>query len=549
MKRDLQRLQGQVFDILVLGGGVSGASIAWDAALRGFSVALIERKDFGHATSAATSKLIHGGLRYLAQGDVSVVRESLRERRYLEMNMAHQVFPLPFLMPLYDFTPTPRWMLGLGFTLYDALSWDRNYVDDPDKHIDRARWLSREKALQLEPGLKQQGLRGAYYYYDALNRHPNRSNLEYVLSAAARGAQVANYLGCDEFITEEIPAGKRVSGVIAQDMLTGNRFPVRARVTVNATGPWGDVVLGKLRGVTGHKLVRSKGIHLLFPRFHKNATVALETRDRHHMFLIPWGNYSLLGTTDTEFKGDPDDVTVTRDDAQNFLDLFNAYFPQKKNLGDVVNSYAGLRPLVAESSVTGTYKASRRHEIVLHRRHDNIDGLVSVFGGKWTTSRALAQQTVDLVERKFGFPRRHSVSHETPVVGGRVGTRLATFIAEAHARWDKVYAPQLINHLIEIYGALYERVLDYVIRDKSLLMPIENEYPFIRAEIHYAVDHEMALTLADFLNRRCGIGNMGYISDSALNLVATVMGDLLRWDSTRRREEVAAFVKSRSFAG
>ncbi|MFZ5629846.1 MAG: FAD-dependent oxidoreductase [Spirochaetota bacterium] len=549
MKRDLQRLQNQVFDILVLGGGVSGASIAWDAVLRGFSVALIERADFGHATSAATSKLIHGGLRYLAQGDIPVVRESLRERRYLEMNMAHQVFPLPFLMPFYDFTPTPRWMLGVGLTLYDLLSWDRNYIDDPDKHIDRKRWLSREKALQLEPGLNPQGLKGAYHYYDALNRHPNRSNLEYVLSAASRGAQVANYVACDEFIIEETSAGKRVSGVIAKDTLTGRQFPVRARVTVNATGPWGDIVLGKLHGAAEHKLVRSKGIHLLFPRFHKNTTIALETRDKHHIFLIPWGNYSLLGTTDTEFKGDPDDLNVTRDDAQDFLDLFNAYFPQKKTLGDVVNSYAGLRPLVAESSVTSTYKASRRHEIVLHRKQDNVDGLVSVFGGKWTTSRALAEQTVDLIERKFGFPRRHSISHKTPVVGGQVGSRLATFIAEAHARWDKVYSPQLINHLIEIYGALYERVLDYVIRDKSLLMPIENEYPFIRAEIHYAVDHEMALTLSDFLKRRCGLGNMGYISDTALTAVATVMGDLLRWDSTRRREEIAAFKKSRSIIG
>lgn len=549
MKRDLQRLQNQVFDILVLGGGVSGAAIAWDAVLRGFSVALIERKDFGHATSAATSKLIHGGLRYLARGDIPVVRESLRERRYLEINMPHQVFPLPFIMPVYDFTPTPRWMLGVGLSLYDALSWDRNYIEDPDKHLERHRWLSRERALQLEPGLNPQGLKGAYHYYDALNRHPHRSNLEYILSAAARGAQVANYVACSDFIVEEIPSGKRVVGVIARDMPTGKEFPIRARVTVNATGPWGDIVLSKLNRTSPHKLVRSKGIHLLFPRFHKNATIALETRDKHHIFLIPWGNYSLLGTTDTEFKGDPDDLAVTRDDAQEFLDLFNAYFPQRKTLADVVNSYAGLRPLVAESSVASTYKASRRHEIVLHRKRENIDGLVSVFGGKWTTSRALAEQTLDLIEKKFNFPRRRSLSHKTPVLGGAVGQRLSVFIADAHARWDKVYPPQLIDHLIEIYGALYERVLDYAIKDKSLLMPIDNEYPFIRAEIYYAIDHEMALTLSDFLNRRCGLGNMGYISDAALSTVASIMGDLLRWDSTRRREEIAAFKKSRTLVG
>lgn len=549
MKRDLQRFQNQVFDVLVLGGGVSGASIAWDAVLRGFSVALIERADFGHATSASTSKLIHGGLRYLAQGDIPVVRESLKERRYLEGNMPHQVFPMPFVMPFYDFTPTPRWMLGVGLTLYDILAWDRNYIDDPDKHLDKKRWLTREKALQIEPGLNPQGLRGAYHYYDALNRHPNRSNMEYVLSAAARGAQVANYVACSDFIIEETADGKKVSGVIAEDRITGKQFPIRARATVNATGPWGDEVLSRLNRKTEHKLVRSKGIHLLFPRFHKNATVGIETRDKQHLFLIPWGKYSLLGTTDTEYTGDPDDLSVTRDDAQTFLDQYNEYFPQKKELGDVVNSYAGLRPLVAESSVTSTYKASRRHEIVYHKKSENIDGLVSVFGGKWTTSRALAEQTIDLIEKKFGFPRRRSISHKTQVVGGAVGPRLATYVADAHARWDRVFAPQLIDHLIEIYGALFERVLDYVIKDKSLLRPIENEYPFIFAEIYYAVEQEMAMTLTDFLKRRCGLGNMGFISDSALQAVAAQMGDLLRWDNTRRREEVAEFKKSRSIIG
>ncbi|MCX7633573.1 MAG: glycerol-3-phosphate dehydrogenase/oxidase, partial [Turneriella sp.] len=511
------------------------------------SVALIERKDFGHATSAATSKLIHGGLRYLAQGDISVVRESLRERRYLTNNLPHQVFPLPFLLPIYDFTPTPRWLLSIGLTLYDLLAWDRNYVDDPDKHLDGMRWLSREKALLLEPGLNPKGLRGAFYYYDALNRHPHRSNLEYVLSAAVRGAVVANHVECIDFITEENASGKRVCGVIARDKLTGKEFPIRARVTINATGPWGDIVLTKLYKKPQQKLVRSKGIHLLFPRFQKNATIALETRDKRHIFLIPWGNYSLLGTTDTEFHGDPDDLNVTREEAQEFLNLFNAYFPQRKTLSDVVNCYAGLRPLVAQSSVS-TYRASRRHEVIVHRRHDGIDGLISVFGGKWTTSRALAEEVVDIAEKKFGLPRRPSLSHKTRLIGGEIGTRLAQFISEAHARWDAVFPPALIDHLIEIYGALYERVLDYAIRDKSLLRPIDSEYPFIHAEIYYAVEHEMTLTLSDFLNRRCGLGNMGFISDSALSAVANVMGDLLRWDGQRRRQEILDFKKARTLA-
>ncbi|MBV6494783.1 MAG: Glycerol-3-phosphate dehydrogenase 2 [Turneriella sp.] len=542
----MQKFQNRTFDILVIGGGVSGASIAWDAALRGHSVALIERKDFGHATSAATSKLIHGGLRYLAQGDIPVVRESLRERRYLELNMPHQVFPMPFLMPIYDFTPTARWMLGLGLTLYDMLAWDRNYIDDPDKHLDRKRWLSKEKALMLEPGLNQNGLKGAYYYYDALNRHPNRSNLEYILSAAAKGAIVANYVACDDFIVEENEAGKKVVGVVARDMQSGRAFPIRSKVTVNASGPWGDIVLGKLRQTSAHKLTRSKGIHLLFPRIHKNTTIALETKKKEHMFLIPWRDYTLLGTTDTEFTGNPDEVGVTRDDAQSFIDTYNEYFPERKTLDDVVNSYAGLRPLVASSSVTSTYKASRKHEIVYHKKDDNVDGLVSVFGGKWTTSRALAEETVNLIEKRFSFSRHKSLSHKTPVIGGEVGGRLAHYIAEAHKKWDNIYPIDLIDHLIEIYGALYERVLDYAIKDKSLLRPIDSEYAFIHAEIYYAIEQEMALTLDDFLRRRCGMGNMGFISDSALLSITNVMGDLLRWDNTRRKEEVALFKKSRS---
>ncbi len=549
MKRDLRQFENREFDLLILGGGVSGAAIAWDAVLRGHSVALIERKDFGHATSAATSKLIHGGLRYLAQGDIGVVRESLKERRYLEANMPHQVFPLPFMMPIYDFTPTPKWMLGVGLTLYDMLSWDRNYIEDPDKHLDHKRWLSREKALQIEPGLNSKGLKGAYHYYDALNKHPNRSNLEYILSAASKGAVVANYAACQEFILEDTPTGKRVGGVIAQDTLGNKKFPIRAKVTVNATGPWGDFVLAKLHQNPVRKLIRSKGIHLLFPRFHKDTTIGLETRDKHHIFLVPWGNYSLLGTTDTEYTGDPDSLSVTKDDAQDFLDLFNTYFPQRKILADVVNAYAGIRPLLAESSVTTSYKASRKHEILYHKKIENIDGLVSVFGGKWTTSRALAEETVNLVEKKFKLKRHKSLSHKTPVVGGNVGPRLAVFIAEAHARWENVFSMQLINHLIEIYGALYERVLDYVIKDKSLLRPIDTEYPFIFAEVYYAVEEEMALTLTDFLKRRCGLGNMGPVSDSALKAVASAMGDLLRWDNSRRKEEIAAFKASRSIVG
>lgn len=548
MKREIQRLKDEKFDILIIGGGVSGGAIAWDAALRGYKVALIEKKDFGHGTSATTSKLIHGGLRYLAQFDISVVRESLRERRFLEANAPHQAFPLPFLLPIYNFTPTPKWMLGIGLRMYDFLSYDKNDLKDPDKHLSNHRWFNKEETLKLEPGLDPQGLKGSFHYYDVLNKHPHRSNLDYVDSAYSRGAVVANYVEASEFLIKEENGKKTVHGIKAKDLETGNYLDIQAKVTVNATGPWGDLLLSKIHKNPVRKIVRSKGIHLLFKRFHKDQALTFETRDKHHFFIIPWLDYSLIGTTDTPFNGSPDDVRVTKSEALEFMKMINEHYPVNLTLDKLVHTYAGIRPLVAETDVEtdATYKASRKHEIINHRKVENIDGLVSVFGGKWTTSRALAEETIDMIQTAFDLPGIASETETTQLVAGSVGDRIALYIAEACKNYGNRHSETLIKHLIEYYGTYYENILEYIEKDPRLGKPFDNTSHHIKAEIHHAVEHDMALSVSDFLMRRSGIGNKGIPADRVLNEITDTMAQLLNWDDARKKQEVQEYRYSQS---
>ena len=544
MKRDLNRFKNTEFDILIIGGGVSGASIAWDAALRGYKTALIERKDFGHGTSSSTSKLIHGGLRYLAQFDIPVVRESLQERRLLEKNMPHLAFPLPFLLPIYKWQPMPRWMLWAGLTIYDILSYDKNYLDDPDKHLPNKKWISAKEALSLEPKLDQNGLRGAFLYYDVLNKHPHRSNLEYVLSAENKGAAVANYVSCENFLYAEKDGQKKVSGVQAKDLLTGNTFDIKSYVTVNATGPWGDLVLSKLNQKPVRQITRSKGIHILLPRVHKNTTITYETRDKKHFFIIPWLKYTLIGTTDTPFEGHPDDLRVTRKDAQDLLDLTNEYYPTGCQYSDIRHAYAGIRPLVAGSEDKNTYKASRKHEIVLHRKEDQIDGLVSVFGGKWTTSRSLAQDTVDLIEKNFKFRKIESQTANTPVTGGLVGDRLSDFIRDMQANFEGRIPESTLNHLLGSYGVNFLKVAEIAWADAKRFDTLGPHIEHLSAEVVYAVQEEMAENLSDVLLRRIGLGNEGIPSQSVLEKIADIMGNLKGWDTSRKKSEIEEYIAS-----
>src|SRR5271156_6756370 len=373
MHRQLERLTSEEFDMLVIGGGISGAAIARDAALRGLSVALVEKNDFAHATSAPNSKLIHGGLRYLRNFELGLVRESLRERRIWQRIAPHLVEPLPFLLPL---TGGGRATLAAGLTLYDLLSFDRGWLHDPEQRLPGHRWFKRDEALKREPALEAPGFSGAFLYYDAQMYAPERLALECLLDAADHGAAVANHVEAVNLTRRN----GRVEGASLGCTLSDVRFDVRARLTIVAAGPWADLFLNRALGNQSHKLLRSKGIHVVVPAITRQDALTVAT-PHGHFFVLPWRGYSLLGTTDTAFNGSPDSVGGSGAGIARFLAFVNAHLPAAHiKREDVRYFYAGLRPLVDDGS-RDTYGASRRAELIDHWKDDKIAGLLSAIGG------------------------------------------------------------------------------------------------------------------------------------------------------------------------
>src|SRR5882762_8941942 len=354
MQRALSRLSNETFDLLIVGGGATGCFTARDAAMRGLSVALVEARDFAAATSAHNSKLAHGGLRYLRNFEISLVRESLRERLGLMRMAPHLVRPLPFLLPLYKAGLGERLKLSAGLKLYDLLSFDRNRLEDPSQHLPGHRWIGARHALAREPVLAGDGFEGAFEYHDAQMYSPERIALENLIDADSHGAAIANYVAAEKLLLRD---GK-VEGCSAQDAMTGAHFDIRAKTVLVAAGPWADLFLEQATGAAAaHKLIRSKGIHLLVPQLSR-AGLTIEAGSGH-LFALPWRGHTLLATTDTPFTGDPATVAVTQEDIDGFLATFREYLPQAGLAREKIQFfYAGLRPLVSDGSPKKSNKDS-----------------------------------------------------------------------------------------------------------------------------------------------------------------------------------------------
>jgi len=545
IKREIQKLEKDVFDILIIGAGVSGAAIAWDSALRGLKVALIEKNDFGHATSSATSKLIHGGLRYLKNFEFKVVRESLRERRYLLENIPHLAFPLPFLIPVYKNSSTPKWLLKIGLTVYDFLSYDRNFLKDSSKKIPRHKWYSREDALAMEPGLNSEQLLGAYCYYDVQDIFPERANMEYILSAGNQGAVIANYMEAEDFIYDS--SKKKVSGVIARDLISNKTISINARVTVNATGPWGDVLLKKITPRPARTLVHSKGIHLIVPRIQKDRAITIETRTGEHIFILPWLNYTLLGTTDSAYNGPLDHIQVSKKEALEFLEAVNSCYPIDLKKIKILHAYAGVRPLVSASKTqVKTYNLSRKEEAFNHLKKEKISGLYSVFGGKWTTSRALAEKTVNDIIKTYSFKRAPCNTTTTPLSGESSTLLFYDFATKQISKYKNKIPGELLNHWIQYYGMHLDNVIKIYLSDPSMQKIVPGYNMISTADIIYSIRYEMALKLEDFLMRRSIAGNIGMPDKKSLEFIASVMSKELKWNKKDKESMITKYIKNHS---
>ena len=545
MKRDLDKFKYSYFDFLIIGGGITGATIAWDASLRGYKVALVEKDDFGHATSMATSKLIHGGLRYLANFEFSLVRESLQERHFLTNIIQHLVRPLPFLFPVYSNISTPRWLIGIGLRLYDLLSFGKSMVKEESQKLPNHKWYSKKKALELEPNLSSDKLKGAFLYYDVQNIHPERMNIDFISSAVSKGAVAANHLEMTRLLIDEIKGRKEVKGARVRDRLNNDsEFMIQAKTILNCSGPWGNLILDKMRKKKESTLLLSKGIHILIPRKQNKHAIFIETKDNVHFFVIPWLSYTLLGTTDTHYEGSPDDLKVTSKEVEDFLRTVNQHYSIKLEKEDILHAYAGIRPLILDPSSgdpKNTYTTSRKHELIDHKK-DGLHRLVSVMGGKYTTSRALAQAVVNYVQQTYKLGNFSCHSHTTPLKSADYKHSVAEYKKMLHRKWGNLFSVELINHLFEYYGTNCNKVLEIAKKSKDLKENIDPSSPRIKAEIHYAIEHESAYTLSDFLYRRCGWGNEGLKNIKILNNIADEMGKLLGWYSSQKRKEIKDYL-------
>lgn len=529
MRRALDRLANETFDLLIIGGGVTGACVARDASLRGLKVALVERNDFAGATSAHNSKLVHGGLRYLRNFELGLVRELLKERRIWQRIAPHLVHPLPFLVPNYGGGWKATATLRAGLTLYDILSFDKGWLDDPAQRLPNHSWLNKDKALAMEPVLEGQGFEGALQYYDAQMYSPERLALECLLDADATGAAIANYVEGGKLLN----LNGRVEGCTVHDVETGSRFDVRAKLTLVAAGPWADIFLEQALGKPStHKLMRSKGIHVLVPAITRKAALTVAAAGGH-FFVLPWHGHTLLGTTDTAFKSDPDEVGVSEFDIEDFFAYINKYLPGAHLIRERVEAfYAGLRPLVDDGS-GDTYGASRRAELVDHGESDGLDGVFSAIGGKWTTSRDLAQNVVDVIVKKLNVSTDDCETDEDPTAGGDIG-RIAEFIADQRKEHPEL---PTIDHLAHMYGSRLPDMLAEANNKPELRTTIGGAGD-IGAQIVFAIREEMAVHLSDVVMRRTCMGQVGTPPDEALEAASRIMAAELGWSEERRVREI-----------
>ena len=524
----LDRLARTEFDVLVIGGGVTGAGAALDAASRGLRVALVEARDLASGTSSRSSKLIHGGLRYLEHFDFKLVWEALRERDLLVSKLApHLVKPVSFLYPLHR-KVVERPYVGAGLVLYDALEGTK-------RPVPHHRHLTVRGALRLAPALKPSGLAGALLYYDA-QADDARFTLTVARTAAAHGALIATQVSARELLRS--PDGARVTGARVHDEESGRDVDVSARRVVVCAGVWTDLV-HELSGVqAGYKVRMSKGVHIVVPyRAIRSDTGIILRTEKSVLFIIPWGQRWIVGTTDTDWTGDRAEPAATGEDIDYLLEHANRILARPLTRSDVIGVYAGLRPLIAASDSTPTTKLSREHVV-----DTPVPGLTSIAGGKFTTYRAMARDVIDAALADFGKWVPASVTDQLPLLGAN---GLAAAAAEAERLAEDYGVPRAaVEHLLDRYGTLSEEVLELIRDDPALAQPVAAGHPYLGAEVAYAVTHEGALHVEDVLVRRVRLFiETGACGAEAVGPVTDIMGGLLGWDRRRRAAETEQYLE------
>ena len=545
MKRNLQKFESSRYDLLIIGGGITGAFAAWDATLRGLKVALIEKGDFGAATSSASGKIIHGGIRYMQYGALHRVRESLHERMVFQRIAPQFVHPIPFLIPTYGHFLGGKGLLKIGMTIYDFLGIDKRSSTDPAKTIPPHRILSRREVLQLEPGVRSSGLTGGVIYYDCQMHNPERLTLSVLLAADEAGADLANYLKACHFYSKD----NKITGVKVNDLLTNETFEIKANFIINATGPWAGLLLDSIKNDTfGLRYRYSKGIHIITRPITKNCAIALSSQQKNsnslmyrggrRFFIIPWRNNSLIGTTNVAFDSSPDEKMVTEGDIQDLLKVINDGYPAASlKREDVIFYYGGLYLDDTHRDVKDGYQGARKSQIIDHSSTDSLYGLITAISVKYTSARKVAQKTIDLVYRKLGYKPPKCITEKTSVYGGSISD-FKDYVSRESKQNARILEEEVTKDLVYNYGSKYSELLGYAHEIADCFSKVHEKAPFIKAQIVHGVRKEMAQKLTDIVFRRSGLGTVGNPGDAALNLCAGIMADELGWNSHRVRKEL-----------
>jgi glycerol-3-phosphate dehydrogenase len=508
----LARLANESFDVLVIGGGITGTGVALDAASRGLRTALVERDDFASGTSSKSSKLVHGGLRYLQQKEIRLVYEALAERQVLRKTAPHLVRVMPFLLPVFTKDGLlPRSLaraLGTAMWLYDATGGVR--IGKLHKRV------TKDEALGYMPTLPIERIAASYVYYDA-QADDARLTLTVARTAADHGAVVANYVRVVKILKDQ---GGRAAG--ARVAAGDDEFDVRAKVVVNATGVWSDDVRALDEGTYPASIRPAKGVHITVPwSLVQNSIAAVipVPKDRRSVFVVPWGDFTYIGTTDTDYDGPLDDPQCTPEDIDYLLRAINFSVTTTITESDILGTWAGLRPLVRDATSERTSDLSRRHSV-----RASGSGVITVTGGKLTTYRRMAADTVDEAAKQLSVKVR-SKTRRVPLRG-----------AEG---WQVPSAPE---HLVQRYGSDTRTVMALADADPRLREPLVPGLPYWCAEAVYAASHEMARHVDDVLSRRTRARLLARdASAEAAERVATLMGDVLGWTADERRREVDTY--------
>jgi len=535
------------YDLIIIGGGIYGATLAWEATSRGLSVVLLEKSDFGSGTSANSLKVIHGGIRYLQELNFARTRESIRERRALLRIAPHLVKPMECVMPTYRQLSKSRLALWGGTTLYDMLAYDRNEGLDATHSIPAGSLLSLKALQSILPDLHDDTITGGARWYDAQATNSERLVLAFLMSAKAQGAHIGNYVEVKALLYGQ--EQKQIKGVVAEDVLSGESLTLKGSVVVDCSGPWTMAESDNAPDLTGNVSPqtsrKTRAVNLVVNRKIAPCAVGVKTRivegpdnTNRLLFITPWREGSIVGTWYFEDNGQPEDQAITDKELASCIAQVNSALPAL-NLcqADVTRVHLGRLPVEANSPKTGEPQPQKNFQIISAAEHGRAKGLFQVQGVKYTTARDVAKCVLDAVSASLSAPLQPSATHKTPLYGGDI-IDSAAFLAQCQQRYRAQLSTETLNNLVNNYGSKVDDIVRYAIADPLLAEIVPGTQHMIKAELRYVIDHEMVCTLSDLVLRRTELGSFAIPKDEAISYCVDFLADALGWDQALKVNNV-----------